>query len=165
MSTKLFKNDKNYILKSVQNDTKKELLMYLIEISIHKYEVKSNPLGLVDDSIKKLNNYNSRVISRLNFFYKKISAIYRYNYGEVQLSFLWDGSSHEEYYKNEWKEFFNKETNKMIKDISFLKYILSIIVLNFSKKTISEYQYKLSTYIRKKFNIQVFKRKGVVLHS
>ena len=55
MSTKLFKNDKNYILKSVQNDTKKELLKYLIEISIHKYEVKSNPLGLVDDSIKKLN--------------------------------------------------------------------------------------------------------------
>ena len=47
MSTKLFKNDKNYILKSVQNDTKKELLKYLIEISIHKYEVKSNPLGLV----------------------------------------------------------------------------------------------------------------------
>ena len=31
MSTKLFKNDKNYILKSVQNDTKKELLKYLIE--------------------------------------------------------------------------------------------------------------------------------------
>ena len=72
MSTKLFKNDKNYILKSVQNDTKKELLKYLIEISIHKYQVKSNPLGLVDDSIKKLNNYNNRVISRLNFFYKKI---------------------------------------------------------------------------------------------
>ena len=69
MSTKLFKNDKNYILKSVQNDTKKDLLKYLIEISIHKYEIKSNPLGLVDDSIKKLNNYNSRVISRLNFFY------------------------------------------------------------------------------------------------
>ena len=56
MSTKLFKNDKNYILKSVQNDTKKELLKYLVELSIHKYEVKSNPLGLVDDSIKKLNN-------------------------------------------------------------------------------------------------------------
>ena len=69
MSTKLFKNDKNYILKSVQNDTKKELLIYLIEISIHKYEVKSNPLGLVDDSIKKLNNYNSRVIS-MNFIRK-----------------------------------------------------------------------------------------------
>ena len=27
MSTKLFKNDKNYILKSVQNDTKKELMI------------------------------------------------------------------------------------------------------------------------------------------
>ena len=45
------------ILKSVQNDTKKELLKYLIEISISKYEINSNPLGLVDDSIKKLNNF------------------------------------------------------------------------------------------------------------
>ena len=108
MSTKLFKNDNNYILKSVQNDTKKELLKYLIEISIRKYEINSNPLGLVDDSIKKLNNYNSRVISRLNFFYKKISAIYRYNYGEVQLSFLWDGSTHHEFYKKRWIHFFKK---------------------------------------------------------
>ena len=165
MADKLFKNDKNHILKKVQTECKNEFLKNFIIECISVYENKSNSLNL-NDSIssifknKKILDYNN-----LNFFYKKLSAIYRYNHGEVQLSFLWDGSSHEEYYKNEWKEFFNKETNKMIKDISFLKYILSIIVLDFSKKTISEYQYKLSTYIRKKFNIQVFKRKGVVLHS
>tara|TARA_B100000579_G_scaffold246282_1_gene202212 strand:+ start:95 stop:682 length:588 start_codon:yes stop_codon:yes gene_type:complete len=165
MADKLFKNDKNHILKKVQTECKNEFLKNFIIECISVYENKSNSLNL-NDSIsslfknKKILDYNN-----LNFFYKKLSTIYRYNHGEVQLSFLWDGITHEEYYKNEWKEFFNKETNKMIKDISFLKYILSIIILNFSKNTISEYQYKLSTYIRKKFNIQVFKRKGVVLHS
>ena len=163
MSTKLFKNDKNYILKSVQNDTKKELLKYLIEISIHKYEVKSNPLGLVDDSIKKLNNYNSRVISRLNFFYKKISVIYRYNYGEVQLSFLWDGSSHNEFYKKRWIDFFKKEVLIMIEKNVFLKTLLSLTILQ--NDNLSLHQYNLSSFIRKKFKMQVFKKKGVVLHS
>ena len=37
----------------------------------------------------------------------------------------------------------------------------------FNKKIndISELQYNLSTFIRKQFNIQVFKRKGIVVYS
>ena len=64
MSNKLFKNDKNYILKSVQNETKEELLLYLLEISIKKYEYQSNPLGLVDTSFEKLKKYNINVHQR-----------------------------------------------------------------------------------------------------
>ena len=146
-------------------ESKNEFLKNYIIECISVYENKSNSLNLNDSISSLFKNKKDMEYNNLNFFYKKLSTIYRYNHGEVQLGFLWDGSTHEEYYKNKWKEFFNKETNKMIKDISFLKYILSIIVLNFSKNKISEYQYKLSTYIRKKFNIQVFKRKGVVLHS
>tara|TARA_A100001234_G_scaffold202567_1_gene196101 strand:+ start:244 stop:831 length:588 start_codon:yes stop_codon:yes gene_type:complete len=165
MADQLFKNDKNHILKKVQTECKNEILKNFIIECISVYENKSNSLNLNDSISSLFKNKKDMDYNNLNFFYKKLSTIYRYNHGEVQLGFLWDGSTHEEYYKNKWKEFFNKETNKMITDISFLKYILSIIVLNFSKNKISEYQYKLSTYIRKKFNIQVFKRKGVVLHS
>ena len=165
MADQLFKNDKNHILKKVQTECKNEILKNFIIECISVYENKSNSLNLNDSISSLFKNKKDMEYNNLNFFYKKLSTIYRYNHGEVQLSFLWDGSTHEEYYKNKWKEFFKKETNKMIEDISFLKYVLSIIVLNFSKNTLSEYQYKLSTYIRKKFNIQVFKRKGVVLNS
>ena len=165
MADQLFKNDKNHILKKVQTEYKNEILKNFIIECISVYENKSNSLNLNDSISSLFKNKKILDYKNLNFFYKKLSAIYRYNHGEVQLSFLWDGNTHEEYYKNEWKEFFKKETNMMIEDISFLKYVLSIIVLNFSKNTLSEYQYKISTYIRKKFNIQVFKRKGVVLHS
>ena len=98
---------------------------------------------------KKLNNYNSRVISRLNFFYKKISAIYRYNYGEVQLSFLWDGSSHNEFYKKRWIDFFKKEVLIMIEKNVFLKTLLSLTILQ--NDNLSLHQYNLSSFIRKKF--------------
>ena len=50
MSDKLFKNDKNYILKKVQSNTKKTLINYLILKSIEKYELLTNPLGLNDNT-------------------------------------------------------------------------------------------------------------------
>ena len=163
MSRKLFKQDKNYILKKAQMETKSFLLKNLIQKSIIKYEMKSNPLGLIDSTSISLKKYKINHESTLNFFYKKISTIYRYNYGEVQLSFLWDGSSHYEFYKNRWIIFFEKETKKMIENYSFLKHILSITVFYEDINDISENQYQLSTFIRKEFKIQVFKKKGVVI--
>ncbi len=161
MSSKLFKNDKNYILKIAQKETKTQLISYLINEAIKKYELKSNPLGLIYKPYLKSEKLNITELMKLNFFYRKISAIYRYNYGEVQLSFLWDGSSHNEFYKRKWISFFKKETSAMINNDTFIKSLLMLT----KNKDINKLQYKISTFIRKKFNIQVYKKKGVVLHS
>jgi hypothetical protein len=53
----------------------------------------------------------------------------------------------------------------MCSKYSFLKNIISMTIFNKKNNDISELQYNLSTFIRKKFNIQVFKRKGIVVHS
>ena len=161
MSSKLFKNDKNYILKIAQKETKTQLISYLINEAIKKYELKSNPLGLIYKPYLKSEKLNVTELMKLNFFYRKISTIYRYNYGEVQLSFLWDGSSHNEFYKRKWISFFKKEASAMINNDTFIKSLLMLT----KNKNINKLQYKISTFIRKKFNIQVYKKKGVVLHS
>ena len=161
MSSKLFKNDKNYILKIAQKETKTQLISYLINEAIKKYELKSNPLGLIYKPYLKSEKINVTELMKLDFFYRKISTIYRYNYGEVQLSFLWDGSSHNEFYKRKWISFFKKETSAMINNDTIIKSLLMLT----KNKNINKLQYKISTYIRKKFNIQVYKKKGVVLHS
>ena len=88
MSDKLFKNDKNYILKKVQSNTKKTLINYLILKSIEKYELFTNPLGLNDNTSNFIKNFKINNYKKLDFFYRKISTIYRFNHGEVQLSFL-----------------------------------------------------------------------------
>lgn len=160
MSSKLFKNDKNYILKIAQKETKTQLISYLINEAIKKYELKSNPLGLIYKPYLKSEKLNVTELMKLNFFYRKISTIYRYNYGEVQLSFLWDGSSHNEFYKRKWISFFKKETSAMINNDTFIKSLLMLT----KNKDINKLQYKISTFIRKKFNIQVYKKKGIVLH-
>ena len=161
MSSKLFKNDKNYILKIAQKETKTQLISYLINEAIKKYELKSNPLGLIYKPYLKSEKINVTELMKLDFFYRKISTIYRYNYGEVQLSFLWDGSSHNEFYKRKWISFFKKETSAMINNDTIIKSLLMLT----KNKNINKLQYKISTFIRKKFNIQVYKKKGVVLHS
>tara|TARA_B100000941_G_C28337276_1_gene464799 strand:+ start:250 stop:735 length:486 start_codon:yes stop_codon:yes gene_type:complete len=160
MSSKLFKNDKNYILKIAQKETKTQLISYLINEAIKKYELKSNPLGLIYKPYLKSEKLNVTELMKLNFFYRKISTIYRYNYGEVQLSFLWDGSSHNEFYKRKWISFFKKETSAMINNDTFIKSLLMLT----KNKDINKLQYKISTFVRKKFNIQVYKKKGIVLH-
>ena len=165
MSNKLFQNDKNYILKKVQLELKSKLLNLLIKESIYNYEKSSNSLGIIDNTSKIIRKFKGKHYNELDFFYRKISTIYRYNHGEVQLSFLWDGSSHEEFYKSRWINFFKKEIDRMIKSYTFLKSILHISVFKNKRVNLSEHQYNLSTFIRKKYKIQVFKRKGVVLHS
>lgn len=165
MSVKQFKNDKNYILKKIQLETKDRLLKKLIKMSSDTYTNKSNPLGLIDKTTNRLNKIREYNLKSLYFFYNKLSAIYRYNYGEVQLSFLWDGSSHEEYYRNRWISFFVKETDRMSQNLSFLKSVLYLTIFSKDINEKSEVQYKLSTFLKKDFNIQVFKRKGIVLHS
>ena len=165
MSMKQFKNDKNYILKKIQLETKEKLLKKLIKTSTILYNKKSNPLGLIDKTTDKLKKTKEINYKSLNFFYNKLSTIYRYNHGEVQLSFLWDGTSHEEYYRNRWKSFFKRETNRMSQNLSFLKSVLYLTILSNKVDEKAEIQYRISTFLRKDFNIQVFKRKGVVLHT
>ena len=84
---KQFKNDKNYILKKIQLETKEKLLKKLIKTSTILYNKKSNPLGLIDKTTDKLKKTKEINYKSLNFFYNKLSTIYRYNHGEVQLSF------------------------------------------------------------------------------
>ena len=163
MSSMQFRNDKNYILEKVQSNTKKPLLDYLIKKSTERYEISTNPLGLNDNTSNMIKNFKINNYKKLDFFYRKISAIYRFNHGEVQLSFLWDGSSHEEFYKNRWSSFFKNEIKRMVNNEKFRKILLSILILIKKKDGISNLQYYLSTFIRNKYNIQVFKRKGIVL--
>ncbi len=165
MKSKLFKSDKNYILKKIQKESQTSLINFLVTTSLKTYDQKTNSIGLLDDISKNIKKFNLSNNKDFIFFYRKISTIYRYNYGEVQLSFLWDGSSHEEFYRKRWKIFFKNEIKVMCENHGFLKTIICMTIFSKTNNDISELQYNLSTFIRKKFKIQVFKRKGIVIHS
>ena len=76
MKIKLFKADKNYILKRVQKESQSSLIKFLISTSINKYEEKTNSIGILDKTSELINNYNLKNSKDFIFFYNKISAIW-----------------------------------------------------------------------------------------
>ena len=68
MKIKLFKADKNYILKRVQKESQSSLIKFLISTSINKYQEKTNSIGILDKTSKLIDNYNLKNSKDFIFF-------------------------------------------------------------------------------------------------
>ena len=84
----LFPGDKNYILKEEQSSIREELLHELVDFVKAYYLSVHNPLGLVDNTINAIQNSSFFPSEPFYEFYHDLSALYRYQFGEVQLEFL-----------------------------------------------------------------------------
>ncbi len=105
---KYFFQDKNYLLKTVQAFSKDGLTRLWLQEIINAYFFQHNPMGLEDDFIIELKSKISVAEPILLNFYDILAAIYRYDFGDNQLAFQWDGRSHLEVYDAEWKIVYKK---------------------------------------------------------
>ena len=69
MKIKLFKADKNYILKKVQKESQSSLIKFLIATSINTYQKTTNSIGILDKTSELINNYNLKNSKDFIFFY------------------------------------------------------------------------------------------------
>ena len=163
MAEKLFHLDRNYLLQEAQRQLKTELLKDFALRAINGYQVIHNPLGLVDDTVIQIKTYepSSKQLEAFEVFYKKLAAIYRYEYGDNQLEIVWDGRSHQEYYGELWSAFFIQQTNKLFLHTPFLKIVLELTVFAHQLTDNQMLIYRISSVFREQFNYQVYKRKGV----
>ena len=124
-----FDQDKNYLLKEAQSLSKEVLLEKWILQSIEGYIQLNNPLGLVDDFIRKLVNithYDTQLVSDI---YDLIAAAYRLKYASNQLEFLWDGRSHLATYREEWTTQYNHWIYGLSMHDSINRSIIKVCVL------------------------------------
>ena len=128
MVKKFFPLDKNYLLEHAQRLAEGELLTQLIQRVILEYELRINPLGLMDSFASKMKNYQPKSLKPLHDFYEKLSAIYRFKSGGNQLEFLWDGTDHLNYYKKTWVEIFTDWTAKFAQQGLFIQAVLDLSV-------------------------------------
>ena len=70
MKIKLFKSDKNYILKKVQKESQSSLIKFLIATSINTYQKTTNSIGILDKTSELINNYNLKNSKDFIFFSK-----------------------------------------------------------------------------------------------
>ncbi len=105
---KYFKQDKNYLLKSVQAFSKESLLNEWTQQVFISYNQQHNPMGLEDDFILSLKEQIHRGKGLLDENYDILAAVYRFHHSDNQLEFNWDGRSHMESYDEEWKAYYRK---------------------------------------------------------
>jgi hypothetical protein len=161
MDKKLFTLDKNYILKEAQIKLRTQLLRQLISEIKSIYLKHYNPLGIIDDTILKIKNNQTEHIDYLDPFYFELAGIYRLKYGENQLAFLFDGSSHFKKYKKEWQRKFKKWMKEFVNHKHFLRAILEGSFLNPDENIQKHVQIRLKLFLEQQFQLRIYKYRGI----
>lgn len=161
LERKLFPSDKNYILKEAQAFTREFLLQYLSSYVKDFYLKQYNPLGLIDDTIKQINESGDFPLEPFDEFYHDLAAIYRLQRGEVQLAFLFDGKSHFDKYVEDWRSFFHRKIKSFSFNRFFVRAVLDITVFHNTDRVAYLAGDRLKYFLVQEYEMKVYKYRGI----
>ena len=162
MTRRYFPFDKNYLLKEAQATSRETLLSTLVKTITDCYQSYNNPLGLVDDTVLKIQNCNTANLDYFEEFYDDLAGIYRYKFGEVQLEFLWDGTSHFKKYSQDWETQFIQWVNEFCTYEPFIKAVFELTVFKTQMTRPELAQTRLKNFLFNHFNLKIYCYKGIV---
>lgn len=162
MVRRLFPTDKNYILKEAQYASKDTLLQYLGDAVKEYYLIHHNPLGLVDDTILKIQQSVDFPHQPFDEFYNDLCTLYRFKHSQVQLEFLFDGRSHFDKYTDDWKIYFKQSVMGFCVNRFFVRAVLDIVVFHQSDRVALLAGDRLKYFLENYFNLKVYKYRGVM---
>jgi hypothetical protein len=160
---KFFPLDKNYILEEAQLSLKQSLLQHLVDYVKVEYLLKSNPLGLVDETAIKIKSHNNKDFRHLEDFYLTSMGIFRYTYyHDNQLTFLFDGRSDFEKYKNEWSTQFKTWTREFCRNQNFIRAVLDLTVFYPTDSPVLMVDNRMQAFIAQFFEVRIHPQKGII---
>ena len=166
MLRKFFPRDKNYVLEQAQFSLQNALLQYLVDYVKVDYLLKSNPLGIADDTAKKIQEHNEAEYSHLHEFYVNLAGVFRFKfYADNQLEFIFDGANDFEKYQNEWCTVFRTWTKEFCCHESFNRAILELTVFYPEDYTPQMAGFRLSAFFSKFFDLKIDPLKGIIKKS
>lgn len=162
MHRRLFQADKNHILMEAQAFQEEKLLRSMVDFVKQYYLKHYNPLGLVDDTILEIQKSSDFPIQEFEDFYHDLAAVYRFRHGEVQLGFLFDGSSHFEKYCEEWELYFKQNILAFCANKFFIKAVLDISVFHKHDRVASLAGGRLKYFLTNYFDLKIYKYRGIM---
>ena len=162
MLRKLFPSDKNHILKEVQASQRDALLRELVDYVKEFYLQHHNPLGLIDDTVLEIMKSKDFPLEAFYQFYHDLATVYRFRHGEVQLEFLFDGTTHYEKYTMEWGDFFRKNVSAFCLNKLFIRAVLDISVFHHYNHVAYLAGNRLKYFLSIYFDLKVYKYRGVM---
>lgn len=149
------------MLKTAQEMCFENISNSFVSIVIENYKTLFNPLGLVDDTFKKILDYQFDNTFELKGIYENLCVAYRYKYGDNQLEIIWDGVTHEEKYSKEWTEICQAWISELSANPTFVKGVLQLTVFNDRDKNVVFIKNSLKAIINEFFEIKIITRKGL----
>ena len=142
-----------------------ELLASGVALALSNYLRIHNPLGIRDDVIDRIEDYNYQKSGVLDEFYLELAAIFRYFNHDNQLELLFDGKSHHEEFSKQWRSCWMKWINTFSNQPMFLKAILGATVYYPGNQGGMLISNRLKVFLNKHFNVKVYKYRGVMKFS
>lgn len=162
MLRKFFPRDKNYILEKAQLSSENSLLQYLVDFVKVEYLLRCNPLGIADDTTRKIEKHNALAYVQLHEFYVSLAGVYRFTfYKDNQLTFIFDGREDFEKYSDEWSFTFKKWVKEFCKHENFIRAVLELTVFYPQDYTPQMAGLRMSAFIIKFFELKVDPQKGI----
>lgn len=161
MVHRFFKFDKNYILKEAQEASREELLQQMVGYVKQLYLLQSNPLGLVDDTVKMIQETKRPETKKLADFYTILAGIYRYKYGSNQLELLFDGATHFDKYQQEWALAFEDWYRHFCQKPTFIRAVLEVSVFYPKHRKGQLAEARMRAFISQYFELRIHKRHGI----
>ena len=166
MLKKFFQRDKNYILEEAQLSLEEPLLHYLVDFVKIEYLLRSNPLGIADDTSKKIQDHKETEFAQLHEFYLSLAGVFRFKfYGDNQLAFLFDGQDDFRKYQDEWTVVFKSWIKDFCRHENFTRAVLELTVFYPEDYTPQMAGLRLSAFITRFFEVKIDPQKGIIKKS
>jgi len=160
---KFFPKDKNYILEEAQLSLEQKLLQYLTDYVKVEYLLRSNPLGISDDTSRKIEAHCNDDFSHLHEFYLNLTGVYRFMYyNDNQLQFIFDGRNDFEKYQDEWQRDIKRWTKDFCKHDTFIRSVLELTVFYPEDYTPQMAGLRMNASITKFFDVKIDPQKGIL---
>ncbi len=161
MVHRFFKFDKNYILKEAQEASEEELLQQMVAYVKGVYLLQNNPLGLVDDTVRVIQETTRPQTNKLKDFYTILAGIYRFKHGSNQLELLFDGATHFEKYRQDWAKAFETWYQQFCHKPSFIRAVLEVTVFYPKHRKGQLAEARMRAFISQHFELRIHKRHGI----
>jgi hypothetical protein len=160
---KFFPLDKNYVLEEAQLSLQKSLLEYLVDFVKVQYLLQHNPLGLVDETVYRIQQHQSTDLTNLQDFYINLSGIFRFRYyHDNQLEFIFDGQEPFDRYCREWQSEFKGWVRELCRQKNFMMGILELTVFYPHEAEARFIGNRLTESVSRFFELKIHPQKGIL---
>lgn len=163
MLRKFFPLDKNYVLEEAQLSLENSLLEYLVDFVKVQYMLQYNSLGLVDETVQRIENHQSKDYTKLRDLYIDLMGIFRFqHYHDNQLEFSFDGREPFDQYCEEWTTEYKKWVRHLCRQKNFIWGVLELTVFYPKEAEARFIGERIQVLIAQFFEIKIHPQKGIL---